>query len=144
VPTPFVVVSLLLSLAGLGISTYLTIAHYNTGVVLSCPNTGVINCAKVTSSAQSSLLGIPVALLGLLFFVGMTVLCLPQAWARERLILVRLGAAATGILFVFYLVYAELFILDAICLWCTSVHVVTLLLFGTILFATAVDPRRLE
>jgi uncharacterized membrane protein len=33
---------------------------------------------------------------------------------------------------VLYLVYAELFILDAICLWCTAVHVLALALFAVV------------
>ncbi len=31
--------------------------------------------------------------------------------------------------FVLWLVYAELFVIDAICLWCTVVHVVAFALF---------------
>jgi uncharacterized membrane protein len=40
-------------------------------------------------------------------------------------------------LFVLYLIYTELFTLDAICLWCTTVHVITFLLFGLIVFSAA-------
>ena len=36
-----------------------------------------------------------------------------------------------------YLVYTELFTLDAICLWCTGVHVITFLLFALIVFSAA-------
>ena len=36
-----------------------------------------------------------------------------------------------------YLVYAELFRIDAICLWCSAVHVITALLFGLVCFGTA-------
>jgi len=43
-----------------------------------------------------------------------------------------------GIGFVLYLVYTELFTLNHICLWCTSVHVVTFLLFVLILISAAV------
>jgi uncharacterized membrane protein len=39
-----------------------------------------------------------------------------------------------------YLFYAELFGIDAICLWCTSVHVLTLILFGSTVFATLSYP----
>ena len=39
-----------------------------------------------------------------------------------------------------YLLYAELFAIDAICLWCTSVHVLTLVLFGTTVYATSTYP----
>ena len=40
-----------------------------------------------------------------------------------------------GIVFVLYLVYTEVITLDSICLWCTSVHVITFLLFGLIVFS---------
>jgi uncharacterized membrane protein len=43
--------------------------------------------------------------------------------------------------FVIYLVWAELFRLEAICLWCTVVHVVTVLLLGLVLVGEAfVEP----
>ena len=42
-----------------------------------------------------------------------------------------------GIGFVLCLLYAELFIIGAICLYCTSVHVITFLLFGLTVFAAA-------
>ena len=44
----------------------------------------------------------------------------------------RLAAVSAGAVFVLYLVWAELFRIDAICLWCTVVHVVTVLLFGIV------------
>jgi uncharacterized membrane protein len=125
------------------VSLYLTIAHYTQSVTLSCPDTGVINCAKVTASPESMLLGVPVAVLGLAFYVAMTALTSPWAWRAgwPALRWARLGALAAGIAFVLYLVYTELFTLDAICLWCTTVHVITFALFGLIaLTATAVPP----
>ena len=36
-----------------------------------------------------------------------------------------------------YLVWIELFRVDAICLWCTAVHVCTLALLATVLWSTA-------
>ena len=41
----------------------------------------------------------------------------------------------TGVGMIIYLISAELFIIKAICLWCSSVHVATLALF--IIIATA-------
>ena len=38
--------------------------------------------------------------------------------------------------FVIYLIYVELFDVGAICLWCTSVHIMTFLLFVIIVTAT--------
>jgi uncharacterized membrane protein len=40
--------------------------------------------------------------------------------------------------FVLYLIYTEIFTLNlTICLWCTSVHVLTFALFGLVVFAAA-------
>jgi uncharacterized membrane protein len=134
-------VALLLTLAGIGVAIYLTIAHYDSGVTLACASKGAINCEKVTSSAQSTVFGIPVAVLGLAYFVGMLPLQLPAAWrsADPRIRWGRLAYTAAGILFVFYLVYAEAIIIKAICLWCTAVHVLTLFLFVLTGFATALS-----
>ena len=126
----------LLCLAGLGVSAYLTIAHYNARVILACPETGIVNCAKVTESPQSAILGVPVALLGLLYFVAIVPLHLPAAWRSESGLVrrARVAAAVAGILMVLYLIYTELFTLDALCLWCTAVH---LLVVGLFLLAVA-------
>ena len=134
-------IALILSLAGVGVAIYLTIAHYDTGVSLVCSSKGAINCEKVTSSAQSEVFGIPVAVLGLAYFVGMLPLQLPAAWRSPdpRIKWGRLAYCAAGIVFVFYLVYAEAVIIKAICLWCTAVHVLTLLLFVLTGFATAMS-----
>jgi uncharacterized membrane protein len=128
----------LLCLAGLGVSLYLTIAHYNAKVILACPETGIVNCAKVTQSPQSAILGVPLALLGLLYFVAITPLHLPAAWRSESGLVrrARVAAAVAGILMLLYLVYTELFTLDALCLWCTAVHGNTFLLFVVTLVGT--------
>ena len=127
------VTTLLLSVYGLGASVYLTYTHFQPKA-LFCASNGTINCEKVTQSAQSEILGIPVAMLGLFFFVPMLLLCLPAAWrsADRRIHLARLGLAVVGVGMILYLIVAELFLIKAICLWCTSVHVATFLLFVVI------------
>ena len=122
--------SLAVSLAGLGDSIYLTVDHFGR-IPLACSDSGLVNCAKVTTSAQSYFLGVPVAVLGLGFFVVLTALCLPYAWRStdRRVHIARLVLSATGMLFVLYLVSAELLIIHSICLWCTAVHIATFLLF---------------
>jgi uncharacterized membrane protein len=140
VPLPRWLVPAALSIIvlGIGVSIYLTIAHYTTPAILTCPEKGIINCTKVTTSSYSEILGIPVAMLGLIFFLGNLPLHLPVAWhARSPLIRrLRLIASGTGILMIFWLIYVELFRLNAICLYCTSVHVLTLLLFIVTVFGT--------
>jgi uncharacterized membrane protein len=128
-----------LSLGGLGVSIYLTIAHFNTAVTLACPATSTVNCEKVTTSPQSYAFGIPVAVLGLAFYLFLAVVNSPWVWrmARPPIRWARTGSMVAGILFVLWLVYAELFKIGAICLWCTSVHVVTFALFVLTVFSAA-------
>jgi uncharacterized membrane protein len=131
--------SLALALAGLGVSVYLTIEHFRAPGTLACPATATVNCAQVTTSAQSHFLGMPVAVLGLAYFVVALVLCLPQVWALrdQRVWKARLGVAGLGLLFVIWLIFAELFLIKAICLWCTAVHLIAFGLFAVVVMATA-------
>ena len=55
--------ALALSLVALAAATYLTVAHYTSPKVLACSASGRVNCEAVTTSAQSTFLGIPVAVL---------------------------------------------------------------------------------
>ncbi|HEY2309008.1 MAG TPA: vitamin K epoxide reductase family protein [Streptosporangiaceae bacterium] len=128
-----------LSLGGLGVSIYLTIAHFNTSVTLACPATSTVNCEKVTTSPQSYAFGIPVAVLGLAFYVFLAAANSPWAWrvTWPPLRWARIGSVVVGIVFVLWLIYAELFKIGAICLWCTSVHVITFALFVLIMFSAA-------
>lgn len=129
-------VSLAIVLVGLGVSVYLTFEHFTANATLACSIGGVIDCAKVTTSAWSTFLGVPVALLGVVFFLVSLALCLPGTWRRTEgwLDAVRLGWLTVGLVMALYLVWAELFRVHAICLWCTAVHVATFLLWITVLF----------
>ena len=133
------VASLLLCLFGLGVSVYLSITHFDQAA-LACSDSGTINCAKVTTSPQSYVFGIPVAFLGLFFFVPMLVLCLPRSWrARQRWVhLARLALSVTGVGMIIYLISMELFVIKAICLWCSSVHIATFLLFVVIVTSSPI------
>ena len=126
----------MLAVIGLVVSAYLTYAHYADADALACPDSATVNCAKVTTSSQSEVFGVlPVAVLGLAYFVGMLVLCLPVAWRSLGPLVhrLRLAGVGAGVAMVIYLVYAELFQIEAICLYCTAVHVVTVLLFVVVL-----------
>jgi uncharacterized membrane protein len=139
VPLWFQLVTWILSIAGLGVSIYLTIAHFTDKPLAGCSESGLVNCTKVTTSPQSYVFGIPVAVLGLAFFVAAVALMSPWAWrsARREVALIRLASLVVGMAFVLYLLYAELLIIGSICLYCTSVHAITFLLFVLTLFAAA-------
>lgn len=128
-----------LALAGLGVSVYLTIAHFTESALLGCSESGLVNCTKVTTSPQSYVFGIPVAVLGLAFYVFAVAAMSPWAWRAQRreVHLLRLASVVVSIGFVLYLIYAELFIIGSICLYCTSVHAITFVLFVLTAFAAA-------
>jgi uncharacterized membrane protein len=139
-PAPWLqITTFVLALAGLGVSIYLTIAHFTESALAGCSESGLVNCTKVTTSAESYVFGIPVAVLGLAFFVFGVVIMSPWAWraTRREIHLARIASLVVGIGFVLYLLYAELFTIGSICLYCTSVHVITFVLFVLTAFAAA-------
>jgi uncharacterized membrane protein len=129
-----------LSVIGLALAGYLTYEHYTSSTSLSCPaGGGIIDCLKVTASPYSKVHGIPVTVLGLVFFAVMIGVQSRPAWAssspavrisRFLWSLVGVGTAA-------WLIYVELFRLNAVCLWCSAVHIISLLLFVVTAFGTA-------
>ncbi len=112
---------LFLVMIGVVDTVYLTYSHY-TGTPVACPDSGVINCAKVLSSPYSTIFGIPLGLIGLVFFA--IELFMLGRTSYENLMLFNIIGIAT----VFYLLYVE-YVLGSICLFCTVVHIlVTVLL----------------
>jgi len=111
-----------LGLAGVGIAGYLTYVHY-AGLHPVC---GISHgCETVQTSSYASLLGIPVALLGLITYV---LILVSLGMRGERPLLG--GYALTSIAFAFsvYLTYREVFTIHAICSWCVSSAIVFTLL----------------
>jgi len=121
-----------LGLVGVAVSAYLVGTHYfSDAVPLACATSSIVNCEQVTTSPASMIGPFPVAVLGLAWFLG----CLGLLAARSRqaesrtLAAALLGWSTAGLLVVFYLIYAELFLIGAICAWCTVVHGVVIALF---------------
>lgn len=136
-------VTLGLSIFGLGVSIYLTIEHFTGNKTLACSVNSVFNCGAVTTSSESMVFGVfPVAVLGLAFFAFMVPVNTPWVWRARRfgweIGLLRLASTVVGVGFILYLIFVELVEVNAICEWCTSVHIATFLLFVTVSMAAAV------
>jgi uncharacterized membrane protein len=96
---------------GAAVAGYLTYARF-TETTIACTTGG---CEAVQSSDYAELAGIPVAVLGLVAYV----LLLGSAlFTFELARLVGAIIAVSGALFAAYLLYAQLFLIDAICQWC--------------------------
>ena len=120
----------LVALAGVFVSAYLWL--YKVGVIgtLACGSGG---CETVQLSPYSRFLGIEVALIGLLGYVGLlglALLSLQPRFAVARWPVTALAVlSGAGLVFTLYLKYLELFVIGAICRWCVVSAVLIALFF---------------
>jgi uncharacterized membrane protein len=147
------ITTFVLAILGLAISAYETYAHYNGSHLAGCPTggNGTFNCTAVITSPQSMVFNVlPVAVLGLAFYVVAVALFSPWLWRmrpevrllgfqvrRRDVNVLRLASVIVGMGFVMYLIYAELTI-GSICEYCTGVHIVTFVLFVITVFSAAI------
>jgi uncharacterized membrane protein len=124
-----------LCVLGLVDSAYQVITHYTSSGLLGC-SAKTDACVLLQNSPQAYLFGIPVAVYGVVFYVFMLVICTPAAWRSSRPVIgwARLASAVIGIGFVLFLIYREVVERGLACAYCTSVHVITFLVFALILF----------
>jgi uncharacterized membrane protein len=111
------------ALAGIALTAYLLYIR-ESGSSLACPTGG---CETVQTSSYSAVLGVPVALLGLLGYIAIVALAL----ARGEL--ARLGQATlalAALAFAAYLLYVQLHVLDAVCAWCVGNDVLVAIVAG--------------
>jgi uncharacterized membrane protein len=114
---------LLVSAAGIGIAASLTYVHYRPGALMC---TGGGGCASVQESKYAVLVGIPIAILGLAYWIAALVLVI---WDSELARTLTAALAITGLAFAAYLVILQLFVIDAICVWCMANDLVLAPLF---------------
>ena len=115
---------LVVSVAGVGVGAYLTYVHYQPAALI-CTSGG--GCETVQDSKYAVLAGIPLAVLGLAAWIAVLGLTI---WNSE---LARTLTAALGVValaFAVYLVILQLFVINAICVWCMANDVVLAPLFA--------------
>jgi uncharacterized membrane protein len=111
---------LVLAAIGVCLAGYLTYVHYS-GTTVLC-TTKHNTCAQVQKSRYSELVGVPVALLGLLGYIAILGTLLAREDERTRFATSALTLGGFG--FSAYLTYRELFTLHKICEWCVSSAVI--------------------
>lgn len=111
---PFTILGV--SIIGFFDSAYLTIQHY-TQFTLPCSITH--GCDLVTKSEYSQIAGIPVALLGALYylaiFLGVYIILETKKYDYLRFVAI---ATTFGFLFSAWFVYLQFFVIRAICQYC--------------------------
>jgi uncharacterized membrane protein len=101
------------ALAGAGLAAYLVFVR-ETGGALACTTGG---CELVQGSRYAEVAGIPVAVIGLVGYLAVAASALVRGEPGAAL-----GLALSGIGFAFamYLVYVQVALIDAICVWCLA------------------------
>jgi len=118
----FVVVAMFTS----GYLSYTKLANVST----MCMENSVINCDAVTSSRWSKFMGIDVAYLGFISYSTLFVLLMLErrvSFFRRYGLYIIFGLILFDVMFHFYLTYNSVFVLQKICLWCVTTHLMALL-----------------
>ncbi len=114
---------------GLGIASYLADGEVNQVKAICGP---VGQCNVVQSSEYALLLGVPIAVWGVLNYLALATLWAGQRFLSGRManlsLLGMLGLTLFGILFSIYLTGLELFAIHAVCAWCLGSAVITTVL----------------
>ncbi len=124
------------NIVGFGFAAYLAYEHFAAAQFQGCVLGG--GCQQVTTSTYSRIFGVPVVLPGLVYFIVSGLMHLPRAWQSTNpwIHRARTSWAVVGMASVFYLIYGELSV-EAICMYCTGVHVAVFVLFVLTLVGAA-------
>lgn len=122
--------AIVLGLLAAGVSGYLTITHYEESLLVCSVVEG---CETVQSSKYAMIGPVPVALLGLIASVGMLGLAIARrvrADLSDTATMALFGMALAGSIFLLYLLYIEIWVLEAICQWCVAFLIIMLTWLG--------------
>jgi uncharacterized membrane protein len=112
--------------AGAAVAGYLTYVHYRPDALI-CTGSG--GCETVQESEYATLVGVPVALLGLLAYAAVIVLTVVDS---RRARVATAVIAVSGLAFALYLVALQAFVIDAWCVWCLVNDVIVLPLLAAL------------
>jgi len=110
---------------GIGIAAYIAIAASDGGAPVCLAGGG--GCETVARSSHSHLLGVNVAVFGI---VGYALLLGCALLRGDGARMAGFMLALVGFGYSVYLTYLELFVIDAICQWCVASAVLMTLLFA--------------
>ena len=102
----------IVALAGVGVAGYLTWVHFDDAALVCVAGGG---CETVQESEYAEIAGVPVAALGL---VAYSIVLGLVAWDSPSARLAAATIALVGLLFSMYLLVLQLFVIDAVCVWC--------------------------
>ncbi len=137
---------LLLALVGFGDATYLAREHFSQSIPPCTTHVLPIltDCGKVLRSEYAQIAGIPLALLGMAHYLVM--MCWLFWWGlRKSILAARLAVlqATVGFGFSVFLVYLQIWVIKAICLYCMGSAFVSTIIFGLALYYFSNERKRM-
>jgi uncharacterized membrane protein len=136
------IVVVALSALGIAVSLYLTYLYHTKGTALFFCTAGS-GCDTVRESPYSVISGVPVPLLGVIGYSLIFLLSFTSSKNQTRWPLLYM-VSLIGFVFSAYLTYIELFILNAVCVYCLISSFAITAIFITILIGRPVLPPRLS
>jgi len=109
----------LLAVAGIAVSSVSLAHHYAKSKTSYCDFGETFNCDVVNRSAYSVVMGVPVALIGVVGYLALLALATLYRTKAETPVMLLVGALA-GLAFALYLTYVEAFVLAVWCILCLS------------------------
>ena len=114
---------IVLSFLGILLAIYLFINYLTKPLVESCYINSMVNCDAVTKGSLSTILGIPVSLIGL---TGYVIILFSSIFKKRKIVL---GMSSFGMLFCLYITLQEVIFLKVICPVCLLCQLVMLIVF---------------
>jgi uncharacterized membrane protein len=118
---------LIIAIIGFADASYLSVEHFQ-NVIPPCSLTG--GCEKVLTSSFSTLLGIPVSLLGAIYYLLIAIGLFSFLESKNHEVLrVTLLLTILGLLASLWFVFLQVFILHSYCVYCMGSVATSTLLF---------------
>ena len=129
-----------MSLLGLAVSSFLFYEYTLSGPIF-CP--AGVGCDIVRASPYSNFFGIPIPILGVIFYLTMAILSVVHTHELPRKLIkkLQLFIAVVGVGFGTYLTFLEGFVIKAFCFWCVLSFIISVAILLLILTPRKYDNR---
>ena len=127
IPRGLVWAFIIISFLGFLDATFLTAEHYF-GTLLNCPFFS--GCERVTTSPYAVIGGIPVALIGVIYYLLIFILSVAYFDTKQkRALIFAIYLTPLGLIASLWFLYLQIFVIKALCFYCLISTTTSILLF---------------
>ncbi|MFA6130676.1 MAG: vitamin K epoxide reductase family protein [Patescibacteria group bacterium] len=138
------IILLAASSVGIVAAGFSTAAHWNTGLYGFCELGEYFNCNVVNTSKYAEIMGVPVALFGLLSYTAFFIYGLISLKKPSLILSTFAGSLAiVGLGFSLYLSSVEAFILHTWCVVCITSQVAIILVAACVFWIRSIDSKNM-